>query len=96
VIFPLQSSDSLKLVSWPCPEGHFPIFFAVQAYLSRTCHFAVDSLDLRWRGSSSRFSDPPQDFSQQVPGHDDLSHPEGDVATIRQMASAAGITNFRL
>jgi len=44
MVFPPQPSDSLILVSWPCPEGHFPIFSAIQAYLSRTFHLAVDSL----------------------------------------------------
>ena len=33
MVFPPQPSDSLILVSWPCPEGHFPIFFAFQAHL---------------------------------------------------------------
>ena len=42
MVFPLQPSDSLILVSWPCPEGHFPIFSAIQAYLSRTFHLAVE------------------------------------------------------
>ncbi len=40
--FPPQPSDSLILVSWPCPEGHIPIFSAIQVYLSRTFHLAVD------------------------------------------------------
>ena len=51
--FPPQPSDSLILVSWPCPEGPFPIFSAIQAYLSRTFHLAVDSLGLRRNGFSS-------------------------------------------
>jgi hypothetical protein len=91
----LQPSDGLILEIGPRLEGNLPKYSTIQMYPSRRFHMAVDSLDLRWRGSSSRFSDPPKDFSQQVPGHDDLSHPESDVAAIGQMASAAGITNFR-
>ena len=53
MVFPAQPSDNLILVSWPCPEGHFPIFSAIQAYLSRTFHLSVDSLGLRRNGSSS-------------------------------------------
>ncbi len=39
---PPQPSDSLILVSWPCPEGHFPIIPVIQTYLSRTFHLAVE------------------------------------------------------
>ncbi len=79
MVFPPQPSDSLILVSWPCPEGHFSIFSAIQAYLFRTFHLAVDSLGLRRSGSSSQFIDPPQDFPKQVPRHGDFGQLERDV-----------------
>ncbi len=62
MVFPPQPSDSLMLVSWPCPEGHFSIFSAIQAYFSRTFHLAVDSLGLRRNGPSSEIINQTQDF----------------------------------
>ncbi len=60
MVFPPQSSDSLILVSWPCPEGHLSIFSATQAYLSRRFYLAVDFLGLRQSGSWSQIIDQDQ------------------------------------
>ncbi len=67
------------LVIGPRLEGHSVIFLAIQTHPS--CHFllAVGSLGLRRSGSSSQFTDPPQDFPKQVPGHRNLGQLERDV-----------------
>ena len=54
------------LVSGVRLEGHPIIFLSVQTYPARRFLLAVHSLLLRWRGSSSQFIDPPQDFPKQV------------------------------
>ena len=63
-------------------EGHSVIFLAIQAHPSCRFLLAVDSLGLRWSGSSTRFIDPPQDFPKQVPGHGDLGQLEPGVAAM--------------
>ncbi len=66
MVFPPRPPDSLILVSRPCPEGHFPAFFAIQAYLSRTFHLAIDSLGRRRNGPSSEIVNQAQGFSEQA------------------------------
>ena len=90
MVFPPQPSDSLNLVSWPCPEGQFPIFFAIQAYLSRTFHLAVDFLGLRRNGPLSEIINQTQDFLEQFPRHRHLGHLERNVAPVTQAYTALG------
>ena len=91
MVFPPQPSDSLILMSWPCPEGHFPIFSAIQAYLSRTFHLAVDSLGLRRNGPSSEIINQTQDFLEQFPRHRHLGQLKRDVLPVTDPLRA----NFR-
>ncbi len=79
MVFPPQPSDSLILVNWPCPEGQNPIFSAIQAYLSRTFHFAVDSLGLRRNGPSSEIINQAQDFLEQASWNGNLGQLKCDV-----------------
>ncbi len=64
---------------WPYPEGHFPIFSAIQAYLSRRFYLAVDFLGLRWSGSWSQIINQAQYFLEQAPRHGNLGQLESDV-----------------
>ena len=77
--FPPQPSDSLISVSWPCPEGQFPIISAIQAYPSRTFHLSVDSLGLCRNGSSSWIINQAQDFPDQFPRQRHLRQLERDL-----------------
>jgi len=52
MVFPPQPSDSLILVSWPCPEGHFPIIPAIQTHLSHRFYLTVDFLGPRRAGAT--------------------------------------------
>ena len=61
------------------PEGHLPISFTIQAYLSHHFHCAVDFLGLRRNGSSSQIINQAQDFPEQFPRHRDLGQLERDV-----------------
>ena len=54
-------------------------FVVIQAYLSRTIHFAVDFLGLRRNGSSSQVINQAQDSSEQLPRHRHLGQLERDV-----------------
>jgi hypothetical protein len=72
--------------------ANFPVIWT---HLFYRFHLAVDSLGLGRSGSSSQSIDQAQDFPKQVMGHSDFRHLERDVATMRQTASSACITNFR-
>ncbi len=63
----------------PHLEGHSVIFLAIETHPACHFHLAVDSLDLRRSGSSSQFTDPPQDFPKQVPAHGDFGQLARDV-----------------
>ncbi len=91
MVFPPQPSDSLILVSWRCPESYFPIFSAIQAYLSRTFHLAGDSLGLRRNGPSSEIINQTQDFLEQFPRHRHLGQLKRDVLPVTDPLRA----NFR-
>jgi hypothetical protein len=75
-----QPFDGLILEIGPRLEGCLSRFSAIQTHSSCRFLLAVDSLGLRWSGSSSQFIDPPQDFPKQVPGHGNFGQLERDGA----------------
>ena len=60
MVFPPQPSNSLILLSCPCPDGHFPIFSSIRTHPSRGFYLAVDVLGRRRSGSSSWIADRAQ------------------------------------
>ena len=82
MVVPPLPSDSLILVSWPRPEGHFSIFSAIQAFLSCTFHLAVYSLGLRRSGSWSRIINQAQHVLEQASWDGNLGQLEDDVAAM--------------
>ena len=67
------------MVIGPRLEGHSVIFLAIQTHPSRRFHLAVDSLGLRWGGSSPQTLDQAQDFPEQFAGHGDFCHLVCDI-----------------
>ncbi len=68
---------SNSLIDW-----QFGRFLSIQTHPSCRFLLAVDSLGLRRSGSSSQFTEPPQEFPKQVPGHGDFGQLERDVAAM--------------
>ncbi len=67
------------MVIGPRLERHSVIFLAIQTHPSCRFLLAVDSLGLRWGGSSPQIIDQAQDFPEQFPRHRHLSQLERDV-----------------